>query len=84
MLTNLSVIIPTTSGNVVNDVSLVSQYNHLKFDISTLAVEISAPQSHYRENGCFAITILLGGETQSTGSCVLVLLLRRLPAPPLV
>lgn len=58
---------PTVEGNVVNDVTRLDEFNHVKLDIASLLVEISAPELHYKSNGCYSFTVLLGGDNKATG-----------------
>ena len=59
--------IPTEHGNVVDDVSMLDQYNHLKLDIASLFVEITAPVSNYKSNGCYGITLIMDSPDKIPG-----------------
>ena len=52
---------------MVNDVTRLDEFNHVKLDIASLLVEISAPELHYKSNGCYSFTVLLGGDNKATG-----------------
>lgn len=64
---DLIVYVPTVEGNVVNDVTRLEEFNHVALDVSSLLVEISAPELHYKSNGCYSFTVLLGGDNKASG-----------------
>ena len=47
---------------MVNDVTLLDQYDHIQLEVTSLFTEITAPELHYKSNGCYSFTVLLGGE----------------------
>ena len=72
-LSDLSIIIPNTPNNVVNDVSLTDQYDQLHLSVTSAYVEINAPVSHYKDNGCYSFNIVLGQHLSTNGRCFLCL-----------
>ena len=69
---NLEMYIPTEHDNVVDDVSMLNQYNHLKLYISSFFVEINAPQYHYQSDGCYGITLMMGNMDKATSEFPIV------------
>lgn len=67
-LSDVSVILPNTPNNVVNDVSLTDQYDQLHLDVSSAYVEVNAPVSHYKGNGCYSFNIVLGQHLSTDGT----------------
>lgn len=65
-LSNLSMIVPVTKDNVVNDVTIPQHFDHLKLDLSAAYVEINGPVNHYNENGVFDFNVVLGEQKPST------------------
>ena len=66
-VSDFTAVIPNTPGNVVNDVTLKDQYDHLQLHVSSLYVEINAPVYHYKANGSYSFHILLGQRLPTDG-----------------
>ena len=64
---DISFIFPTTKDNVVNDITLPNQYDHVKLKISNAFIEINGPENHYKGNGAFTFNILLGEQKGTPG-----------------
>lgn len=56
----------------MNDVTLTDQYDFLQFNLSSLAVTISAPQLHYNALATFAFSVLLGDMSNDQGKYPIV------------
>ena len=71
-VSDISLIIPTVKDNVVNDVTLTDQYDYLKFNVTSFAVAISAPQLHYNALTTFAFSVLFGEMSNELGKYPIV------------